>query len=276
MLGNRKKAVWVAGVLMAACVMLWGCADAIPDMNDTQADAVEQYAAVLLMKYDKGYKKRLVELPEETQESTQPDTEESMPSTEPVGTDPSASAESSDGQSLDGESASGESTGTESASSESGSSEGQPADGMQTMPMETFLGLPEGVTVAVSDIRTADYYPDTSDGIYNGVGANAGYQILVIEFVISNQTSSDQTIDILDLEPGFRVTVNGSINANVLTSFLLDDLSTYEGTIPAGGGEKTVLLAQIPKDIVPESITLLGSNGTQTAVILDNYGQNHE
>jgi hypothetical protein len=226
-------------------MLLMGCSNAIPDLSESEQEAVEQYAAVMLMQYDKQYKSRLVSLPEETQETEETtETQEIIPSeTPPI---PEETEES------------------------------QPPDPdvgstAQTMSMEDFLGLPEGVTVAFGGARTTPIYPDDQGtDVYFGVDAPIGEQLLVLKFIISNQSEMDQSIDILSLEPGFSVTVNGAAKARVMTTLLVDDLTTYMGTIPKGQGVETILLANIPENIIPELLTLEGTNGGITAVILNN------
>lgn len=241
---------FMGGIILGAGLILGGCTDAIPDYNESQQELVEQYAAEVLLQYDTLHKSRLVSLPEETQETEETVPQLSLPSEESIPSE---------------ESSSGEET------RESQTQETEAASSIQTMTMEAFLGLPEGVTVIFSGLRTADYYPDDQGGeAYFGVDALVGEQLVVLKFIISNQSGMDQTLDILSTAPGFMVTFNGSAAARVMTTLLSDDLSTYVGTIPTGQGVETVLLAQIPQELVPEQLTLEGTNGATSAIILNN------
>jgi hypothetical protein len=245
----RDKKKWgVTGVLLLwAGLLLGGCGNAIPDMNEAQEEAIEQYAAVVLMQYDKRYKSRLVPLPEETQETVETTEQESFP------------AETVTSQEEMRE------------TQESHTPDSDESNTQQTMTMEAFLGLPQGVTVVFNGVRTTDFYPDNLEGeVYFGVDAPIGEQLLLLELIISNQSDQEQSIDILSLEPEFRVKVNDSAQTRVMTTLLEDDMSTYIGTIPAGGLAETVLLAAIPLDIIPQRLTLQGSTGEITAVIFNN------
>jgi hypothetical protein len=253
MFRNKKKWGVTAGLLLCAGLLLGGCGNAIPDMNKAQEEAIEQYAAAVLMQYDKRYKSRLVPLPEETLETVE--IEETVETTKQVSV-PSESVPSQE-----------ESRETQ----ETHTPDVNESYTAQTMTMEAFLGLPQGVTVVFNGTRTTDFYPDNQEGeVYFGVDAPIGEQLLLLELTISNQTDREQSIDILSLDPEFRVTVNDTARARVMTTLLEDDMSTYMGTIPAGGGVATVLLAEIPLDIIPERLTLRGSTGEITAVIFNN------
>ena len=57
----RKK---VCMISMAAAVTLGmtACGNAIPDMTEAQMQAISEYAAITLLKYDVDHKSRLVDL----------------------------------------------------------------------------------------------------------------------------------------------------------------------------------------------------------------------
>jgi hypothetical protein len=228
-------------------LLLIGCGNAIPDLSESEQEAVEQYAAVLLMQYDKHYKSRLVSLPEETgetEETTATETQETIPSETPPIPEETQVSQAPD-----------------------------PDEGSttQTMSMEDFLGLPQGVTVVFNGARTASIYPDDQGAEASfGVDAPIGEQLLVLNFIISNQSDMDQSIDILSVEPGFSVTVNESEKARVMTTLLVDDLATFMGTIPKRQSVETILLANIPEDTIPKLLTLEGTNGGIAAVLFLN------
>ena len=64
--------------------------------------------------------------------------------------------------------------------------------------------------------------------------------------------------DIIDLKPSFRVNINGE-NHTVQQTILPDDLSKYEGTIPAYGSVDAVLISEVKDETAAdiESLSLV-------------------
>ena len=79
----KKKTIAVC-CMASALMAVSGCGNAIPDMSEEQGAIVAEYAAGLLLKYDKNYTTRLVEeeaaASEEPEEEAEEKTEEKEPS----------------------------------------------------------------------------------------------------------------------------------------------------------------------------------------------------
>ena len=56
-----KKKLVVMLCIMTMTLSLSGCGNAIPDMSEEESAMITEYAAGLLLKYDKNYSSRLVE-----------------------------------------------------------------------------------------------------------------------------------------------------------------------------------------------------------------------
>lgn len=77
-----------------------------------------------------------------------------------------------------------------------------------------------------------------------------GNEFLILHVDLKNASKKAADCDILSKMPSMLLTVNGGEGIPADMTFLLDDLGTYQGTIPAGGRQKTVLVFQVPKGTV--------------------------
>jgi hypothetical protein len=79
-----------------------------------------------------------------------------------------------------------------------------------------------------------------------------------MHFNISNTEGLDRQCDIIDLHPTFRVKINGE-NHTVQQTILPDDLSKYDGTVPAYSSVEAVLIAEVQESVVSDiqSISLV-------------------
>lgn len=211
-------------ILIAGLVLLSGCGS-LPEMTQEQENAIVEYAAGLLIKNMKDYDSRLVDLSlYNVVEENPEETEE-----EPEGMDAVADTEVID-----------------KVEEESYGS------------IDTLL-MPEGVTIAFTESRVADTYPDNGDeDPFFALDATSGNRLLVLQFTVTNTSGEDKEIDIFGMSPKCIVTVNGAKQSVALSTMLLDDLNTYVGTLAAGEAVSLVLLAEMDASVLEqvESIKL--------------------
>ena len=116
--------------------------------------------------------------------------------------------------------------------------------------MEDFFGLPEGVSITYEDYMVADSYPE--DGVeddYFALDASMGKKLLVLRFHLTNGSEQEETIDLLNTNSRYIITVNDSIRANALTTMLPNDMSTYAETLEPGQTQELVLLLEVNEDV---------------------------
>lgn len=216
--------------LMAAviCFGLTGCGEnAIPELTEDEMQTIGEYTAITLMKYDASSRSRLVELP--------PEVEPAVP--EPVETEPPRETEEPSGM--------GEADDTPvtdiSQQEEPGS-------------MEDVLGLAEGVSVSYVGAELCATYPHDEE--LGGFVINASSEeksLLVLRFRFSNGTEQEQTVDIASQkEMVFRITVNESYRRNAIPALLLDDMTAFRETIPAGESTEAVLIIEVEQGSMEE------------------------
>ena len=72
-----------------------------------------------------------------------------------------------------------------------------------------------------------------------------GKKLLVLRFSLYNGSGQEQEVNILSKEAAFQVVVNETVSRRAMTTWLLDDLATFQGVIPAEGSASAVLLIEV-------------------------------
>lgn len=214
----REKLVAVI-LALVFCFGLTGCGEnQIPEMTDEELQAVGEYAAITLMKYDASNRSRLVELPEESTptapEVSEPDSEQEKPSgMGPVDDTPIVNP---GGKGID-----------------------------NSYTMEEVMELPEGVSVNYLGYELCASYPHDAGNDFFALSAVQGKQLLIIQFSIENHSGQEQKIDLLSNGVTYRMTLNGKDTRQALMTMLLNDMSTYADDISDGDSEQVVLVFEV-------------------------------
>lgn len=241
----KKKSI--AAVLTAVMLSmgLTGCGEnVIPDMTEEQVKSVGEYVAFTLMKYDANHRSRLVDLEElEEQAAIQPATPEPEPTKAPEGM---------------------------------GATDNTPvidsASPVNSCTMEEVMGLPSGIAVSYVGQSVCESYPEDGGYDFFSLDASEGKKLLVLSFELTNHSEQEQEINLLTSGTVFRVTVNGEYTRRALTTMLINDMSTFVGTVPAGGSTEAVILiemdAERAADISSVSFDLKNDVKTYTIQLL--------
>ena len=239
---RRRLAVMLAAGLLI--MGLAGCGEnQIPEMTDEEMQLLGEYTAMTLMKYDANNRSRLVDY-SHMLIASQPNTEQEQVFQEPQvpeGMDP-----------VDDTPIVGGPAGASSA---------------QSYSIEDALGLPEGVSIVYAGQTLQDAYPE--DALFT-VSASEGKQLLVLEFIIINESDQDQAIDMPSLGSGFRITVNGDYSRDAMFFTGLEmNLPEYQETIPSMGRASAVLMIELDDERAAnlESISLSLKNESKMYTI---------
>lgn len=233
---SKRIVIALAAVMLVLC--LAGCGEnQIPNLTDEQVQVMGEFTAITLMRYDANHRSRLVDYtlllatpePETTPEPTK----------EPSGMDPV------------------DDTPVINANGQTGAG----------ASLEKALEFPEGVAVAYTGQALYDVYPE-GEGDF-AIRATEGKKLLVLSFSVSNTTDQNQTLDLLGMDPVFRITVNGNYTRRALLTMLENDFATYMGTIPAGESMMTVLVIEVDSEMADNltSISLYLKNDSKTCTI---------
>lgn len=239
---KKNMAKGLAAVMLGS-ILLTGCGNMIPGMTEEEEQAVGEYAAMVLLKYDANHRSRLVDL-SLIEESEEKDNKTEEPAVTPP---PVINEEASSIPVIDH------------------------AEEIQSSvsSISQFFGLPDGMTISYKNMEVCDSYPDDgqTDGFFS-LDASSGKKLLVLEFEMTNNSGAEQSVDILDQNSACKITVNGSYTRTALMTMLTNDLSTYKGSVGAGETQDVVLLIEIDLETADaiSDISLTLKNDTDTFV----------
>ena len=227
---RESKILILAGV--CAMLSMAGCGSSLPDMTDEQVNAIGEYAAVTLLKYDANSKSRLVDQATLEQIELQ-EAQQVQANIEPeiIG---GGKNDTEQQVVIDNT----QDTGATMASS-----------------LEDFLELPAGMSLTYAGYEVGQSYQEDGD-LYFSLEASAGKQLLILSFTLENQSGEDKELRLLDQRNSYRITVNDEYTRTALTTMLENDLATFIGTIRAGESRTMVLLTEIDPDKVAQVDTI--------------------
>lgn len=188
--------------------------NAIPEMNSAELQAVGEYAALTLMKYDAANRSRLVDISLSEGEASEAPVP--IPTAEPTEMKPVEDIPVINQAEMQNE-----------------------------YSMEEVMGLPEGMAVVFLECECCDKYPYEGEEGYFAVTATEGNELLVLRFSMANGSEQDAAVDILSAGCSFYVTLNDTYTRRALTTVLLEDMSTYTGTFQPGDSRELVLMVEV-------------------------------
>lgn len=200
-------------VLIIASMLLTGCVSTYK-LTEEESDIVAAYAAYVVLKHDKKFNDTLVNIPQNTEETSSLETNNAQ-------IEPDSNKENSESENIDSET-------TEMAETE------------ETVPFATALGI-EGIQIDYLDFETGNTY---AEGNALAKSSNTDASLLVMHFSVTNISAEDKTLDILSLNPSFEVRINKKTTINIQPTILLSDLGTYKSTIVAGETVQAVLVSE--------------------------------
>ncbi|WP_342756068.1 hypothetical protein [Kineothrix sedimenti] len=214
---NMRRGKKIGIVLVAAMsLMLTACGESVPEMTEEENAQVVEYAAGLLLKYDQNYENRLVE---EEPEAAGKTSEKERAESGEIEQEP---------QVLQKETWTANTSAVEANNSDQG-----------------FCGI-QGVEVKYINYELTDVYPDENvEEASYAMSAESGYKFLVLNFEMKNTTQQDIDVNMASTGAKFKISVNGGQPEYALTTILLNDLSTFMGTIGVGDTKDLVLVGEV-------------------------------
>ena len=216
---NRKNLLknFLNLCIVVICVFTFSGCESL-EYTDEQEDIIANYAANLVLRHDVNYKYNYITEEESTQEETNTVVEKET--------------------TLAGEN-----------SSESTTQNTEQTDVISTSnDITSILKLPTGITAEYMDYDVVSQYPgDKSDDVFI-MKALDGNKLLVVKFKISNTSTQDISLNMMQNIQKFKGIVNGTKKYNAQLTLLLDALNTYEGTLSAGSVNTFVLVYQTQLD----------------------------
>ena len=254
--GKYERIMKLLAAWMAAGVLLSGC-NSDNDLilaegtEDQQLKLVAEYAAGLLMKYDKSHRNGLSvimpEIPvEEDPVDISPPTPEEQEAMEIGGLDPSVNVSGGNPEDMPG--------------GPGGAEEGMTQGNMESIA--AALGIPD-FDVVFTGYELTDIYPDGEmsgdEAMLFSLRSEEGEKLLILHFDLSNNTGADTECRPINSDARIRLLVNEETRLNQQMTILMNDLKSYDAVMPAGATEDTVLVFYIDDSLVDniQTLTLL-------------------
>lgn len=237
------KKVLLAISMVVLSLFAVGCEKTI-DLTDEENRIIAEYAAELLIKYDRNMDQKYYD-----------DTTQFVPVTEEATTEqaeaeqPEASEDTTEDDSTE------EIASTDAPTEDVTEEEEIPEVEVETKDFDLgeFIGN-SNVSITYSHYLILDRYPSyDKDGVYIEIEAPKGYKLLVVKFNMMNKTNESQYLDLYNMGIEYQIIVNDKKSAKQMLTILLDDLYTYQKNLEGGMREETVLIFQL-SDGVANSI----------------------
>ena len=242
---HANKKIWkrrlLAGLIACGIFVTTGCGQVI-DLTDEENHLIAEYAAELLLKYDRNYDTRYN--PDELEDTTETMTETDATTeatTEMVTTTEAATTEQD--VPADGQTTQAQPVTDEAVKEDSGATVDADFD------IAAFVGESR-ISVRYAYYMVVDSYPSyDQDGMYIEVQAPEGYKLLVLKFEVENKTNEDQAVDLYNKDVNYNIVVDNSRTTKQMLTILADDLYTYDKTIQASSREEAVLLYTVSDSV---------------------------
>lgn len=231
-------------LISICCLGMCGCTS-FPNLTDADMDLVAEYAAGLLLQYSATSDNRLVDVDEallaleELEEEETEEPVEEIPVEEPDEPIDEPEVITEETPVIDNTGLTEETT----------------------HPINDCMGV-DVLTVQFNGYEIEDSYPDGS-GAFFALDAKDGCKLVVLKYTLTNNTDSSVDINMLDKNVSYRVSLDGSGYQYALSTMLLDDLSTYVGTLQSGNSVELVLISEWKEEEVNNitNLTLYIKNG---------------
>lgn len=242
---HANKKIWkrrlLAGLIACGIFVTTGCGQVI-DLTDEENHLIAEYAAELLLKYDRNYDTRYN--PDELEDTTETMTETDATTeatTEVVSTTEAATTEQD--APADGQTTQAQPVTAEAVKEDIGATVDSDFD------IAAFVGESR-ISVRYAYYMVVDSYPSyDQDGMYIEVQAPEGYKLLVLKFEVENKTNEEQAVDLYNKDVNYNIVVDNSRTTKQMLTILADDLYTYDKTIQASSREEAVLLYTVSDSV---------------------------
>ena len=255
------KKYTVITTLTCFTLFLTGCfLPSLPDMTEEQEEAITEYSADLLKKYDASYSNG-VYTEEQLEKAAQKEEEQK--------------AKDEKAKQLADEYM--EKAKTAAAQKEKKSEE--PSEGTDSEPKEKKNGpvslandeVAEFMNISDFDVEYMGYdimksYPDDGNNSVFSVDATEGKQLVVLYLDVTNSGAADAAVDMFTDKNTYSLNCGGT-TVESSSKLVLNDFSIYRDTVQAGATNETVLVFETDEGMDISGATLMIKNGDKVGEI---------
>lgn len=237
-----KKFISYFIIYIGCFAFLSGCAS-YPDLSDEDMDLVAEYAAGLLLKHSEKADNRLIKVEDaitlvEKEEEKNQEIKEPEEDKKPEEVEPDKKEEINTPVKDNSE-----------------------QEVIAQSPINEVFGY-EGISIAINGYEIKESYPDGS-GAFFALDAAEGNKLIVLKLILSNEGAENVEIDMLSSSCQFKISLDGNGYKHAMSTMLLDDMSTYVGSVSPGTSVELVLISEWKMDDVNNisDLTLYMKNG---------------
>lgn len=252
-----KKNIFLLSTMIIAASVMCGCGASIPEMSETETAMVTEYATNLLIKYSQVADRELLN-DEELKAGIAEEAKEKERLLKTKEIEQAYLQAAANGENVtDSEEVNAEN----STSYSEGTSEYIPQQSVDDFFAE------DNFSIEYTSYSLCESYPEeSSEEFFMAMDATEGKQLCIVKFSVKNELSSDQELDMYAKQGRFTLRMDDGTTVSAQSTLLMDDLSSYAGTIPANGEEEMVLVFE-----VPDSVSQMGS---MELIMRDQSGEN--
>lgn len=249
---------------MIISVILCGCGSTLPEMSDMETAVVTEYATNLLVKYSTLSERALLNeeeleagIIEEAEEKERLLKVKEFEKMYLNGTEDVADTKTSDKKN--------EKDNDNMESTNSVAQEPAPQ-----LSVDEFFAE-NNFSIDYSSYALCQSYPEADgEDVFMVVDAAPGKQLCIIKFNVNNLSADEQALDMYTKGGRFSLEIENGSTVSAQSTLLVDDLSSYIGTIPAGGTEEMVLIFEVAEDVSQMgnmNLIMKGQNGENTLTL---------
>lgn len=217
--------------------------------TEEETEAIAEYMAGLLLKYDSNYDKTLIDINDKAAD-----------------VDDNTGTQTADRNEHDSDT----SSSSDKTLPDNADKKDKKEDNVNTqqVSLSELIGLKD-FDITYSGYEIAKFYPEKTDGTYFSVQADNGKQLLVVKFNIKNKSDKAKQINLSEAEIKYQLNIAGSKNYIPWITLLDNDMQYIDTTIETGKATEAVLIYQISKDTDPnkENVKLVVSKAEKEIAI---------
>ncbi len=223
-------------MLVVLSVLLCGCNSKVPDLTPEQTALISEYATYLLVKHSELSERSLLdeqELEEGILKEAQ-EKERKMKADEIAQTYLHPEVEMVDGVTQE------ESDDTDSE---------QESVVLPSQTVAEFLGE-DSFVIDYESYELCESYPaESEDEFYMAMDATPGRQLCIVKFAVRNITPEDRELNMLGKKGNYMLNMPDGETISAQTTMLLDDISSFKGSIVANATEQMVLVFEVDDSV---------------------------
>ncbi len=240
-----KRFFALCGIMLLS-VFAVGCTKTI-ELTDEENKLIAEYAAELLIKYDRNINLKYDEAYIESLMAS--NTTEELTTEEPV-TEEITTVEPTTENMVEEVASDTDASSTDISTEEVATEDITGASVLSSdYDIAEFIGE-ANVSIKYMYYMVVDHYPSyDKEGMYIEIEAPSGYKLLVLKFSMENKTDEEQYVDLYTKDINYKIILDNARAANQMLTILMDDLYTYQSTLEGSMYEETVLLFQLSNEV---------------------------